>query len=237
MKRCTFQLPRNTQPRPTSAAQRVQSPTPGSRHTVYSTEDGKKEVWPRCTRLTLTAAQQHVLNKCIRSVVIILAPDVLSKHDQEFPLISFLCAKTIPSFSKPSPWISTGWLLKAWTIVFLSFIIWFTILMQALQIQPEVLGKRVWDLSYLMNTVFLSSLTPHLYEQDMGLYNVRWMNDLLKYTPLSAMHVIAASNHQQISFTCCGDDLHYLSIGLKYLKLWKMPSTVDIDTDPLLGWQ
>ncbi len=80
----------------------------------------------------------------------------------------------------------------------------------------------VWDLSYLMNTVFLSSLTPHLYAQDMGLYNVRFytgftilMLDLLKYTPLSAMHVIGASNHQQISFTCCGNALNYLSIGLK----------------------
>ncbi len=40
----------------------------------------------------------------------------------------------------------------------------------------EVLGKKVWDLSYPMNTgsVFLSSLTPHLYVQDMGLYNVRF---------------------------------------------------------------
>ncbi len=92
----------------------------------------------------------------------------------------------------------------------------------------EVLGKKVWDLSYPMNTgsVFLSSLTPHLYVQYMGLYNVRFyigftilMLDLLKYTPLSAMHVIGARNHQQISFTCCGKALNYLSIGLKYFKL------------------
>ncbi len=176
--------------------------------------------------------------------IIILAPDVLSKHHRGFPLISFLssqalCAKTIPSFSKPSLWISTGWLLKAWTtIVFLSFIIWFTILIQALQIQPEVLGKRVWDLSYLMNTVLLSSLTPPLYEQDMGLYNVRWMNEWLaqiypsvsdacnrcKQSPANLIHVLWG----------CPKLLEYWT---KIFKTLKDAFNIDIDTDPLLGWQ
>ncbi len=82
---------------------------------------------------------------------------------------------------------------------------------------PDEHWERILELTHTSSTV---------YAQDMGLYNVRFyigftilMLDLLKYTPLSAMHVIAASNHQQISFTCCGNALNYLSIGLKYLKL------------------
>lgn len=102
-----------------------------------------------------------------------------------------------------------------------------------------MLGKKIWDLSYLMNTE--SSLTPHLYAQDMGLYNVRFyigftilMLDLLKYTPLSAMHVIGASNHQPIihMFWKCPKLLDYL---IKIFKTLKDAFAIDHFTNPLLA--
>lgn len=49
------------------------------------------------------------------------------------------------------------------------------------------------------------------------------MSNLLKYTPLSVLHVIDANIHWWISFICCENVWNYLIMGLKYLKLCRMP--------------
>lgn len=103
-------------------------------------------------------------------------------------------------------------------IVSLSFMTWFIILIQALQVRLGVLGRGTWDLSCPMNTgnAFLISF---IHVRFYIWFTILMLN-LLKYTPLSAMHVpvIGASIHQCISFIWYENVLNYSITGLKHLK-------------------
>lgn len=118
-------------------------------------------------------------------------------------------------------------------------------------INPGSLGqvRGAWegdlDLSCLMNTgdTFLTSFIHHQYVQNKAWYNVRFyigftilILNVLKYTPLTTMHVIGAGIHQWISFICCGNVLNYLSFWIKIFKTLKETFDIDFEPNPLLAY-